>query len=114
MFDGIPEQSFSKTLNETEHGQSADLHAKPTIEADPVMRFRTIWISDIHLGTTGCQAELLLEFLKHTESNELYLVGDIIDGWQLKRKWYWHRHHNDVVQKSRLSRVTMMNLRASF
>jgi UDP-2,3-diacylglucosamine pyrophosphatase LpxH len=63
------------------------------------MRFRSIWISDIHLGTTGCQAELLLEFLKHTESDELYLVGDIIDGWQLKRRWYWHQHHNDVVQK---------------
>jgi UDP-2,3-diacylglucosamine pyrophosphatase LpxH len=63
------------------------------------LHFRTIWISDIHLGTTGCQAELLLEFLKHTESKNLFLVGDIIDGWQLARRWYWHRHHNDVVQK---------------
>jgi UDP-2,3-diacylglucosamine pyrophosphatase LpxH len=63
------------------------------------LSFRTIWISDIHLGTAGCQAELLLEFLKHTESKNLFLVGDIIDGWQLARRWYWHRHHNDVVQK---------------
>ena len=62
-------------------------------------RYRTIWISDIHLGTRGCKADLLLEFLKHTESDTLYLVGDIVDGWRLKRSWYWHQSHNDVVQK---------------
>src|SRR3546814_1798820 len=61
--------------------------------------YRTIWISDIHLGTRGCKADLLLEFLRHTESDTLYLVGDIIDGWRLKRSWYWHQSHNDVVQK---------------
>jgi UDP-2,3-diacylglucosamine pyrophosphatase LpxH len=66
---------------------------------DVPMRFRSIWISDIHLGTVGCQAERLLDFLRRTESEYLYLVGDIIDGWQLRRKWYWHRSHNDVVQK---------------
>lgn len=63
-----------------------------------VRRFRTIWISDIHLGTTGCQASRLLEFLKSTDSEMLYLVGDIIDGWQLKRRWYWDQTHNNVVQ----------------
>ncbi|CAL61280.1 putative Metallo-dependent phosphatase [Herminiimonas arsenicoxydans] len=62
------------------------------------VRFRTIWISDVHLGTTGCQAQRLLEFLRKTESETLYLVGDIIDGWQLKRRWYWQQAHNDVVQ----------------
>jgi UDP-2,3-diacylglucosamine pyrophosphatase LpxH len=62
------------------------------------LRFRTIFISDIHLGTSGCQAKRLLEFLKATESDKLYLVGDIVDGWQLKRRWYWHQTHNDVVQ----------------
>lgn len=62
------------------------------------LHFRTIWISDIHLGTSGCQAKRLLEFLKATESDKLYLVGDIVDGWQLKRRWYWHQTHNDVVQ----------------
>lgn len=62
------------------------------------IHFRTIWISDIHLGTSGCQAKRLLEFLKATESDKLYLVGDIVDGWQLKRRWYWHQTHNDVVQ----------------
>ena len=62
-------------------------------------RFRTIWISDIHLGTRGCKAEFLLEFLRETESETLYLVGDIVDGWRLKRTWYWPQAHNDVVQK---------------
>ena len=62
------------------------------------LRFRTIFISDIHLGTSGCQAKRLLEFLKATESDKLYLIGDIVDGWQLKRRWYWHQTHNDVVQ----------------
>ena len=62
-------------------------------------RYRAIWISDIHLGTPGCQANYLLDFLRHNESDFLYLVGDIIDGWQLKRRWYWSQAHNDVVQK---------------
>ncbi len=62
-------------------------------------RYRTLWISDLHLGTPGCQAEALLGFLKHNECDTLYLVGDIVDGWQLRRQWYWPQAHNDVVQK---------------
>ncbi len=61
--------------------------------------YRSIWISDIHLGSRGCQAEKLLDFLKCTDSDHLYLVGDIIDGWRLKKSWYWPQEHNDVVQK---------------
>src|ERR1700688_715224 len=64
-----------------------------------VNRYRTIWISDIHLGTRGCKAEFLLDFLKHNESENLFLVGDVIDGWQLQRSWYWAQSHNDVIQK---------------
>jgi UDP-2,3-diacylglucosamine pyrophosphatase LpxH len=60
---------------------------------------RTIWISDIHLGTSGCKAEFLLDFLRHNDSETLYLVGDIVDGWQLRRNWTWKQSHNDVVQK---------------
>jgi UDP-2,3-diacylglucosamine pyrophosphatase LpxH len=60
--------------------------------------YRTIWISDTHLGTPGCNAELLLDFLKSTECETLYLVGDIIDGWQLRKGWYWPPRHNDVVR----------------
>lgn len=63
------------------------------------MHYRTIWISDIHLGTRGCKADFLLDFLRVTESDYLYLVGDIIDGWRLKRSWYWTQSHNDVIQK---------------
>ena len=66
---------------------------------DKIFNYRSIWISDFHLGTRGCQSELLLEFIKHTQSEKLYLVGDIIDGWALKNTWYWQQSHNDVVQK---------------
>jgi UDP-2,3-diacylglucosamine pyrophosphatase LpxH len=61
--------------------------------------YRTIWISDFHLGTRRAQAEQLLHFLKQTESDTLYLVGDIIDNWSLKKSWYWDQSHNDVIQK---------------
>ncbi|MBL6850506.1 MAG: UDP-2,3-diacylglucosamine diphosphatase [Alphaproteobacteria bacterium] len=61
--------------------------------------YRTIWISDIHLGSKGSQSEHLLEFLKYNDSEYLYLVGDIIDGWRLTKKWYWPQSHNDVIQK---------------
>lgn len=61
--------------------------------------FRSIFISDLHLGTPGCQSEALLVFLKNYTCDNLYLVGDIVDGWQLRRKWYWPQSHNDVIQK---------------
>jgi UDP-2,3-diacylglucosamine pyrophosphatase LpxH len=63
------------------------------------LRVRTVWISDLHLGTPGCQAAALLDFLRGVECETLFLVGDIIDGWQLRRQWYWPQAHNDVVQK---------------
>src|SRR5678809_446996 len=59
--------------------------------------YRAVFISDVHLGTRGCQADLLLDFLRHHESDFLYLVGDVVDGWRLKRAWYWPQAHNDVV-----------------
>ena len=62
-------------------------------------RYRAIWISDIHLGTRGCNAEMLLDFLRRTECQYLYLVGDVFDLWRLKKTWYWRQAHNDVVQK---------------
>ena len=64
-----------------------------------ICQYRSIWISDIHLGTPGASATELLNFLKHTRSDYLFLVGDIVDGWQLKKRWYWPQTHNDVVQK---------------
>ena len=62
-------------------------------------RLRAVFISDLHIGTPGFQAEALLDFLKHHPSDVLYLVGDIVDGWQLRRRWFWPQSHNDVVQK---------------
>ena len=68
-------------------------------EGEGRLQVRSVWISDVHLGTPGCQAAALLDFLKTVDSRHLYLVGDIIDGWQLRRSWYWPQAHNDVVQK---------------
>lgn len=72
---------------------------EPHDEEGSVRSFRSIWISDVHLGTRGCKARILLDLLKHTRSEHLYLVGDIVDGQQLARSWYWPVAHNDVVQK---------------
>lgn len=65
----------------------------------PKPKVRAVFISDLHLGTPGCQATELLDFLKAYPCEQLYLVGDIIDGWQLRRGWYWPQAHNDVIQK---------------
>jgi len=65
----------------------------------PSRRYRAIWISDAHMGTRNCHADFLLDFLRSTESDTLYLVGDMVDGWQLADSWYWPQSHNDVVQK---------------
>ncbi len=64
-----------------------------------IKKHRAIFLSDIHLGTRGCQAEALLDFLRVNDAETIYLVGDIVDGWQLRRSWYWPQAHNDVVQK---------------
>lgn len=67
-------------------------------EIDPT-HWRTLWISDLHLGSTACSAESLLDFLDHHDADTLYLVGDIVDAWHLKRFGHWPRAHNDVVQR---------------
>ncbi len=63
------------------------------------IRVRTVWISDLHLGTPGCQAGRCSTSSREVECEQLFLVGDIVDGWQLRRSWYWPQAHNDVVQK---------------
>lgn len=62
-------------------------------------RVRTLFLSDVHLGTRGCQADALLDFLRHYEAETIYLLGDIVDAWRLKQSWNWPQAHNDVVQK---------------
>lgn len=63
------------------------------------MRYKSIAISDVHLGTKGSKADLLLTFLRDAECDNLFLVGDIFDGWRLKKNWYWTQDHSTVVQK---------------
>jgi UDP-2,3-diacylglucosamine pyrophosphatase LpxH len=69
------------------------------VVAESAPDYRTIWISDVHLGTRGCKAEFLLDFLRCNDAKTIYLVGDIIDGWRLRRSWYWPQTHNDIVQE---------------
>lgn len=88
--------------NLSELGRLAEAALSPASGSDDAagsVRVRTVFISDVHLGTPGCQAEALLDFLRVVECERLYLVGDIIDGWQLRRRWFWPQAHNDVVQK---------------
>jgi len=98
----LAEQLFAKATTEPLVEPTAQQHVSevdPAADEQGSNKYRTIWISDIHLGTPGCQADALLHFLKHNESDTLYLVGDIIDGWQLRKSWFWPQSHNDVIQK---------------
>jgi UDP-2,3-diacylglucosamine pyrophosphatase LpxH len=62
--------------------------------------YRSIFISDVHLGTKGCKAEQLNNFLKHNTCETLYLVGDIVDAWKIKEnKWRWKQSHSNVVRR---------------
>jgi UDP-2,3-diacylglucosamine pyrophosphatase LpxH len=76
------------------------------------VNYRSIWISDVHLGTTHSQVGKLLEFLRSTECEHIYIVGDFIDGWQLRRKWYWADDYNVLIQK--LLRKSRKNTRVTF
>ena len=75
----------------------ADKHLSAPEPVRERRRYRTIWVSDVHLGTRGCNAEMLIDFLDSTDSETMYLVGDIIDGWRMKKRFYWPSEHNDVV-----------------
>ena len=74
--------------------------ANDAVASSEVMRrYRTIWISDTHLGWRASEAGHLLDFLKKHDAEQWYLVGDMVDGWMLRRYWHWPQTHNDVVQK---------------
>ncbi len=60
--------------------------------------YRAIFISDVHLGTRGCRADFLADFLRRVTCQQLYLVGDIIDGWRLRKSWYWDASHDEVLR----------------
>jgi UDP-2,3-diacylglucosamine pyrophosphatase LpxH len=77
----------------------APLQGIPLATPQRARRHRTIFISDTHLGTRGCKAELLIDFLVHNDCRTLYLIGDIVDGWRLKRRWYWTDAHSGVLNE---------------
>lgn len=81
--------------------RSADRHGRHHAGQHPhrprAERHRTIFISDTHLGTRGCKAAFLADFLRHNDCDTLYLVGDIVDGWRLKRRHYWNPDHDGVI-----------------
>ncbi|HWA88984.1 MAG TPA: UDP-2,3-diacylglucosamine diphosphatase [Rhizomicrobium sp.] len=89
-------QSTDRGTGRRPRGPAVLPPAAPT--ARPFRNHRTIFISDTHLGTRGCKAELLADFLAHNECETLYLVGDIFDGWQIKR-WYWSEAQSRVVRE---------------
>jgi UDP-2,3-diacylglucosamine pyrophosphatase LpxH len=62
-------------------------------------RYRAVFISDLHLGSRGCKADCLLDFLHHVESEYLYLVGDIVDGWRLRKRWFWPDQHHEILHR---------------
>ncbi len=78
---------------------TADENREMTRAGKTARRFRTLFISDVHLGMRGCQADRLLDFMRHFDADTIYLVGDIVDGWSLRSSWYWPQAHNNVVQK---------------
>ena len=61
--------------------------------------YRSVFISDTHLGTRGCRSDFLADFLRRTTCQHLFLVGDIIDGWRLRKSWYWDEHHDEVLRQ---------------
>jgi UDP-2,3-diacylglucosamine pyrophosphatase LpxH len=73
--------------------------SRPRPDPGRFTRHRTIFISDTHLGTPGCKAEALADFLAHNDCQTLFLVGDIVDGWQLKRRWFWSEAQQQVVNE---------------
>ena len=70
----------------------------PIARPSPAMRYRAIFISDTHLGTKDCRSDFLADFLAKTGSDYLYLVGDIVDGWRLRKSWYWDSTHDEVMR----------------
>ncbi len=65
---------------------------------EPKRRYRTVFLSDTHLGTRGCRSDFLVDFLRRVECERLFLVGDIVDGWRLKKSWYWDAAHDEVIR----------------
>lgn len=83
-----------ETFDSSSRGRNLRVVTMPEVRT-----VRTAWISDVHLGTRSSKAAALLEFLRGHEFETLYIVGDLVDGWQMRRGMYWPQQHNDVIQK---------------
>lgn len=84
--------------NASTHGLSADDNEEIRRKRHGA-NYRAIFVSDLHLGSRACQAEAFLNFLKHHDADTIYLVGDIVDFWRMRRAPFWPQSHNDVMQK---------------
>ncbi|GIW74305.1 MAG: hypothetical protein KatS3mg103_0827 [Phycisphaerales bacterium] len=100
--DEAPRAERSERL----HNEPGAIWTEPAATADPTsgalrldLRYRTVFISDLHLGSPGCQARELSAFLKCVRCERLYLVGDVVDMWRLRSKWYWPGKHNRVISR---------------
>jgi UDP-2,3-diacylglucosamine pyrophosphatase LpxH len=91
----LPRRNSAPTIN----AQQRFSFGESSRQVQTSKRYRAAWISDAHLGTRGCNATALLDFLRETDFNTLYIVGDLIDIWSLRRGIYWPQQHNDVIQK---------------
>ncbi len=68
------------------------------LTASTLHRYRSVFISDLHLGTRGCRSDFLVDFLSRMQCEQLYLVGDIVDGWRLRKSWFWDSTHDEVLK----------------
>src|SRR4026207_205977 len=91
----LPRQNSAPTIN----AQQRFSFGESSRQVQTSKCYRAAWISDAHLGTRGCNATALLEFLRENDFETLYVVGDLIDIWSLRRGIYWPQQHNDVIQK---------------
>jgi UDP-2,3-diacylglucosamine pyrophosphatase LpxH len=101
--DATGEGNVAPDMTPTDQTRLTEAILRPSEAADdhgPVAtrRFRSLFVSDVHLGTKGSQAGLFFDFLRKHDADTLYIIGDLIDGWRLKRSWYWPESHNDVIQ----------------
>jgi UDP-2,3-diacylglucosamine pyrophosphatase LpxH len=90
-------RTVSYLLDEAHHVTAGRMNASLHV-ANAGHRYRAVFISDVHLGTRGCRSDFLVDFLRRITCERLYLVGDIIDGWRLRKSWYWDKQCDEVLR----------------
>lgn len=97
--DAPPSAAISALISGLEPTAAGETAEEASISKKQARHYRAVFISDTHLGTKAARVDLLLDFLKSVSCEQLYLVGDIVDGWQIKRSWFWDTTHNDVIRR---------------